>query len=253
MRVDSTVGRTYTIADLSVENPSETIEDDLTLERALRRMFEREYTQMGVVRDGDIVGVITYRSVVRSLLALHRLDVETQRLDRVSISAVIEDVRTISADDPVLSLFEVLADDTYAPTERDGELHILTDHDLLVRLQEAIEPFSLIEAIEMSIRGTFERVFGDDLEAELASTFDESHPLPAPTSVQHCSFGHYAQFISMHWDVFEPVFGERQAVVRELVQAVGDLRDRLFHFRIEDPEEFEQDLLRFAHSFFTSV
>lgn len=122
-----------------------------------------------------------------------------------------------------------------------------------MHLEEAIEPFLLIEAIEMAIRTTFERAFGDDLEAELASTFGGSHPLPVPATVQHCSFGHYAQFISMHWDAFEPMFGERQDVVRELVETVGDLRNRLFHFRIEDPEEFDQDLLRFAHSFFTSV
>jgi CBS domain-containing protein len=244
MLVDGTVGRMYTVADLSVENPSGTIEDELTLERALRRMFEQGYTQMGVTRGGELVGVITYRSVVRSLLALHQLDVETQRLDRMSVSAAVEDVRTVSAKDSVLSLFGVLGDDTYALTERDGKWHILREHDLLVCLEEAIET---------GIRGTFERVFGDGLEEELESVFGESHPLPTPASVQQCSFGHYAQFVSMHWDVFEPVFGERQDVVRELVEAVGDLRNRLFHFRIEDPEEFDQDLLRFARSFFTSV
>jgi len=102
----------YTAGDLSVENQLETIEDDLTLERALRRMFEQEYTQMGVTQDGELVGVITYRSVVRSMLALHQLDVETQRLDRVTVSAAVEDVQTVSDDDPVLSLFEVLADAT---------------------------------------------------------------------------------------------------------------------------------------------
>jgi len=47
------------------------------------------------------------------------------------------------------------------------------------------------------------------------------------------------------------MFDNKQNVVRELVRAIGDLHNRLFHSRIEDPEEFDIDLLRFGHSYFS--
>ena len=61
----------YTIADLPIENTLQTVEDDLGLESALRRMIEHSYTQIGIERDGKLVGIVTYRSVVRTLLAFH--------------------------------------------------------------------------------------------------------------------------------------------------------------------------------------
>jgi len=34
---------------------------------------------------------------------------------------------------------------------------------------------------------------------------------------------------------------------------IGDMRNRVFHFRIDDPDEFDRDLLRFGQSYFSSV
>ena len=62
----------YTIADLPVDNHLQTVEYDLELESALRQMFENSYTQVGVERDDELVGIVTYRSVVRTLSVLHK-------------------------------------------------------------------------------------------------------------------------------------------------------------------------------------
>jgi CBS domain-containing protein len=243
----------YTIGDLPIENRLETVDHDAALEEALRRMFDYGYTQVGVERDGKLVGVVTYRSVVRTLLALHQLDVDDRSLDRISVGAAVEEAHVANEDADVLTLFDELAEHTYVVVEREGEWRILTDFDLLLRLGETIEPFLLIEAIEMSIRDLFRQVFGDDLSTRLAETFDEDHPLPTPASVEHCSFGHYAQFISINWAEFEPEFEDQPDVIRELVLEIGDVRNQLFHFRVDELASFNRGLLRFGHSYFSAV
>ena len=243
----------YTVADLPMENALRTVEYDLALESALRRMFERDYTQIGVERDGDLVGVVTYRSVVRTLLAFNQLEVGHKTLDKISVGAAVDDAHTISEDETILAVFDALAEHTYIAVDRGDEWCILTDYDLLTRLKRMLEPFLLIESIEMQLRDIFTRVFGDSLSEQLTETFDEDHPLPSPASIEHCSYAHYAQFISIHWEEFESVFDDERDVIRELVLEIGDMRNRLFHFRVDDPETFDRDLLRFGQSYFSSV
>ncbi|OYR68067.1 CBS domain-containing protein [Halorubrum ezzemoulense] len=243
----------YTIADLPIDNRLRTVQYDLELETALRRMFEDDYTQVGVERDGELVGIVTYRSVVRTLLAFHQLDVGHKTLDKISVGAAVEDAHTVSEDETVLAVFDALAEHTYIVVDGGEAWQILTDYDLLTRLKRMLEPFLLIESIEMRLRELLARAFGDALSDELAATFDEDHPLPTPASVDHCSYAHYAQFISIHWAEFEPIFDDQQDVIRELVLEIGDMRNRIFHFRVDDPEEFDRDLLRFGQSYFSSV
>jgi len=243
----------YNIADLPIDNQLRTVEYDLELESALRRMVDSGYTQIGVERDGELVGIVTYRSVVRTLLAFDQLEVGHKTLDKISVGAAVEDAQTISEDETLLAIFDALAEYTYIVVKRDDEWRILTDYDLLTRLKEMLEPFLLIESIEMQLREIFSRVFDDSLSEQLTETFDDDHPLPTPSSVEHCSYAHYAQFISIHWDEFESLFDDQQDVIRELVLEIGDMRNRLFHFRIDDPDEFDRDLLRFGQSYFSSV
>lgn len=243
----------YTIADLPVDNKLQTVEYDLELESALRMMFENGYTQVGVERDGELAGIVTYRSVVRTLLSFNQLDVGHKTLDNISVGAAVEDAHMISEDENVLAVFDSLAEYTYIVINREEEWRILTDYDLLTRLKQMLEPFLLIESIEMQLREIFRQVFGDSLSEQLAETFNEEHPLPTPASVEHCSYAHYAQFISIHWAEFEPLFDDQQDVIRELVLEIGDMRNQLFHFRIEGSDEFDRDLLRFGQSYFSSV
>ena len=151
----------YTIADLPIENTLQTVKYDLGLESALRQMFENSYTQIGVERDGELVGIVTYRSVVRTLLAFQRLEVGHKTLDKISVGAAVEDAHTISEDENLLAVFDALAEYTYIIVDREDEWRILTDYDLLTRLKQMLEPFLLIESIEMQLRDVFTRVFGD--------------------------------------------------------------------------------------------
>jgi hypothetical protein len=241
----------YTLDDLPITSCLATVSDDETLADVLSQMFAEGYTQIGVECDGDLTGVVTYESVVRTLLVLHQLEIDTQRLDRLSVATATEECVTLPAETDILSLFDVLAEDTYATFERGDEWRIVTDYDLLTALGEVLEPILLVESIERSLRALFRATFESDLSARLQETFDDDHPLPTPQSVEHCSFAHYAQFVSIHWDAFEGRFEDKQDIVRELIQAVGDVRNQLFHFRVDGETGVDDDLLRFAYSYFS--
>jgi hypothetical protein len=47
------------------------------------------------------------------------------------------------------------------------------------------------------------------------------------------------------------IFDDKQDIVRELTEAVGDVRNQLFHFRVDRETGVDDDLLRFAHSYFS--
>jgi predicted transcriptional regulator len=126
----------YAVGELPIDNRPETVDYDLALETALRRMFDTGYTQIGVTREEELIGVLTYRSIVRSLLALGRLDV-ARDLDRLSVGTAVEVAHAISEDATVLALFDALAEGTYVAVEREGGWRILTDYDMLSRLKEA--------------------------------------------------------------------------------------------------------------------
>lgn len=162
----------YTSADLPVDNELQTVEYDLELESALHQMFEDSYTQIGVERGDGLVGIVTYESVVRKLLAFHQLEVGHKTLDNISVGAAIEDAHTINGDETLLAVFDALAEYTYIVVNRGEEWRILTDYDLLTRLKQILEPSLLIESVEMQSREVFTRVFGDSLSEHLAGTFD---------------------------------------------------------------------------------
>jgi hypothetical protein len=51
---------------------------------------------------------------------------------------------------------------------------------------------------------------------------------------------------------FNDYFHEKPDFVRELIKKVGESRNRLFHFRVEERGELDLDLIEFAHGYFTA-
>jgi hypothetical protein len=60
--------------------------------------------------------------------------------------------------------------------------------------------------------------------------------------------------VSHFWsDGFDEYFDQQPDFIRELINRIGENRNRLFHFRIEDRQELDLDIIRFAHGYFTSL
>lgn len=76
-------------------------------------------------------------------------------------------------------------------------LQIITDYDLLHYLRDSIEPFLLIEDIELSIRNLIETAFPQDLDTQLQEFYHDKD-VRTLESITDCSFGHYPQFMQQN-------------------------------------------------------
>lgn len=230
------------------------VDTETTLISAIETMFENDYSQLGIEREGEVVGMISYRSISRVLTILRRLDIEKD-LPRRTVEIAIEDLEpVIKADEDLVILFDELAENPYVIVEVPNEdpLRLITNYDLLHYLRSSIEPFLLIEDIERSIRDIFNAAFEENLDSELQEFFDEKE-IRTPTSLTDCSFGHYPQFMAGNWGRFRDFFQEMDDgdFVNRLLIEIGDIRNKIFHFRTEpDNSDIDEELLTFAHSYF---
>lgn len=147
----------------------------------------------------------------------------------------------------------MLAENPYVLVDDPDEesLRILTNYDLLHYLRESIEPFLLIEDIELSIRETIVHAFPENLDAEL-QVFYDGQDIRMPQKITDCSFGHYPELMRQNRSRFDPYFEENGDFLRRLINEVGDIRNTLFHFRTElHGPDVDDVMLEFAHSYFS--
>lgn len=143
----------HTVADVpSYELERVNAQD--TLISAIEVMFENGYTQLGVERKCEVVGMISYRSISRVISILRKLGTDENLSDR-QVGIAIEEISPIvEPDEDLIVLFDLLSEDPYVivQTSEGQSFEILTNYDLLQYLRDSIEPFLLIEDIERSTR-----------------------------------------------------------------------------------------------------
>ena len=241
----------HTVSDVpSYELETINAQDELL--SAIETMFKNDYTQLGIEQDGEIIGMVSYRSISRVLSILQKLGADKKLPGRPVRIAIEEISPTVKPDDDLLILFDLLSENSYVIIEREDEhpVEILTDYDLLHYLRKSIEPFLLIEDIERSVRDIVRHAFDEELNEALQKFFSEQD-IRTPSKITDCSFGHYAQFMPQNWSRFEQYFDENGDFVRLLLLEVGDIRNAIFHFRAESYEsDLEEELLNFAHEYF---
>lgn len=228
------------------------VDADESLLTALEKMFENDYTQLGIEREGEIIGIVSYRSIARVIKIMRKLEVE-KNIHQRSVTIAIEDVEpVVDPNDELIVLFDLLAENPYVLVDDPNEnvLQILTDYDLLHHLRDVIEPFLMIEDIERSIRRVMRDAFPDNLTDELEAFFDDQENR-TPNGITDCGFGHYRDFIPRHWDRFQGYFEEDGDFIYRLIDEVRRVRNQLFHFKSDDQtQNVDYELLTFAHGYF---
>jgi CBS domain-containing protein len=230
----------------------ESVDADSSLISAIETMFEEDYDQLGIERDDEMVGMVSYQSISRVLTILRRLGANKNLPGRAVEIAIEDPEPVVDPDDDLVVLFDLLAENPYVLVDVSdgGSLQIVTNYDLLHYLRDSIEPFLLIEDIELSIRSLITSAFPEDLDTQLQD-FYRDRDGRTPESITDCSFGHYPQFMRQNWPRFEPYFQENGEFVGQLISEVGDIRNNIFHFRTEPHNpDVDEVLLTFAHSYF---
>jgi CBS domain-containing protein len=217
---------------------------------------------MGLTRDGEFVGVVSFQSIARALLVTETVLSDPGGASTRVAEFAVENPKTVRQDDDMEDLFDLLGDRSYVlvhddtvVTQDDASVpyRIITDYDIREYWREATEPFLLIEETELTIRTIIQAVLGDAVADTLKTLSEDSENLRPVTKLEDCSFAHYRRLISVHWDDgFNTYFSENPDFIRELIGRLNENRNRLFHFRLDDRSELDQDIIDFAHGYFTS-
>lgn len=227
-----------------------TVEAGSRFERALELMVENDFSQIPVMDDGAVAGVVTHESVYRALSVL-----DDHEIGEVSSGTVAEKPGAfVSWEDDVYSLFERFAEDSYvlvgSPKDLEG---IVTYYDVFHFIKSQIKPFLLIGDIERELRTTFEEVYGDGLDDRIRETFEPIEDVITPDGVEMFSFEQYRAFISINWDDdLEHEFSEDKQFILNRLKDVQEIRNAIFHFR-DAGDDHADDKLELAHDCFTDT
>jgi len=242
--------------------PLETVPVDAQVGEVIESMLSRQFSQMGLTRDGEFVGVVSFQSIARALLVTETVLSNPGGASKRVAEFAVENPKTVQKDNDMEDLFDLLGDRSYVlvhddtvNTQDDGTVpyRIITDYDIREYWREATEPFLLIEETELTIRNIIHTVLGDEVADALETVSEDTDTLRSVTKLEDCSFAHYRSLISVYWDDgFNTYFSENPDFIRELIGRLNENRNRLFHFRIDDRSELDQDIIDFAHGYFTS-
>jgi hypothetical protein len=232
-----------------------TVPADTTIREAVEEMLSKNYSQLGLTKEDELIGAVSFKSIARTVLVTEELYDDPRKLGDRAVETAVERPRTVHEDDSLGDLFNILGERSYVLVkEQKGPTRIITDYDLREFWRQATEPFLLIEETELAIREIIHSEFTGDLAEALREMTEESEHLETVDTITDCSFGHYVQFISKHWsEGFESYFDQRPDFIRNLIKRLGENRNQLFHFRIEDRDELDLDIIQFAHGYFTSL
>lgn len=226
-------------------NP-ETVEAESDCEIALRKMIEKDFSQIPVEKDGRVVGVITPKSLRRSVMMLDRNVRETK-----AETIAEEPARFVSQDEDIYDLFEIFATENYVLVGNEKNLiGIITHYDIFYFVKEKIEPFLLIGDVERKIRSVVQRNYGDAVDEKISETFD-GRSLDEPDGIDMFNFEQYKAFININWGDLGEEFPEEKDFIGKMLNEVQDIRNAVFHFRRE-AGRMDKEKLRFAHDVIVS-
>ncbi|UVE51971.1 CBS domain-containing protein (plasmid) [Haloferax larsenii] len=238
-----------------IEAPEfDTVPAETSLRDVIEKMLTEQYSQFGITRGGKLIGAVSYQSIARALVATDELFDSPKRLSNRTAELAVEKPRIVDHDDEFNTLFSILGERSYVLVDSPDGYRIVTDYDIREFWRESTQPFLLIEGIENAIRSIIRDVYGNEVPEVLRDLSSDSDHLRLVESLDECSFSHYEFLFSKNWsDGFDEFFHERQDFVRQLVSRIGEHRNRLFHFRIEDRGELDLDIIEFAHGYITAV
>jgi predicted transcriptional regulator len=227
----------------------ETVAASTPVVETLEKMGRNKYSQMGVSKGDELLGMVSYRSVVDTLLVISQIDDYSGDWTEIDTELATVEAHEIGENRDILELFEHLTTVPYVIVKTNDSCRIITDYDLMTFITESIEPFLKIEEIENLIRKIIRGVYddpgsriADEFESDSTGDDESDSPVRSISTVDECSFKHYEIIVSKDWDEkFDELFTGERDFTRELISYVGNTRNEIFHFRTEDRSQ--RDLL----------
>ncbi|MBM3268579.1 MAG: CBS domain-containing protein [Candidatus Sericytochromatia bacterium] len=225
---------------------------DTPVRDAIARMEEHSYSQLPVVAGRTVVGVFSYRSLIKGLMGMRVKG--SDPLDRAFSTPVESFLETMPQyarlDDAEVftTLVKTLeGHEVIVVSGPDDLVALLTPFDLLRYLLHTARAYTIIEEIERSLRWLIASAMKDEaaLDRWVRNAVSQASPGGRlPTRLDEMTFDNYIALLrdGRNWPDLQAVFGRpREAAVRTLEDA-RDARNQVFHFRIGGARDVVADL-----------
>lgn len=221
------------------------------IDHAIKLMIENDFSQLPVKKDGKIVGIISYGSIVRALLFLEKKKEGPIDLLRVKVEDLMEKPCWTNYDSDLFDLLDELAIKSFIQTKtKDGTDEIITSYDALHYFRGLTESFLALNDIENCLRSMIHEKFDESSfkeKARIALSYKKNR---VPETVNDLDFGDYITFVSHYWKEFSEFFGDRKIFLRYLDKA-RNVRNDICHFRAPIAKS-EKEALKFISNWLKS-
>jgi predicted transcriptional regulator len=221
------------------------------IDHAIKLMISNDYSQLPVKKDGVIVGVISYGSIVRALLILQKKNEKPIDLLRVKVEDLMEKPCLTNYESDLFDLLDQLAIKSFIQIKTEnGRDEIITSYDAIDYFREFTESFLALNDIESCLRHIINEKFDESTFKEKAISPLSYKENGVPETVNDLDFGDYITFVSYYWKQFSEFFGDRDVFLRYLTKA-RIIRNKICHFRGHIPKS-DKEALKFISNWLKS-
>jgi predicted transcriptional regulator len=221
-----------------------TVNPETQLRVALQIMSRKSFSQLPVVKEGKLQGMLSYKSVVKQMELSLDLT-EKYRKDPIIVLElpvkhfIDSCAKSLSLSDGIFELLNATkAEDAVLIGETGSEpQYIITNFDVVNILERLSDAFLLIEQIESSLRSIIKRQLatqGLDCSEIVRKINQKLSPTYAlPVRIEKMSWEHYIILItnSECWNRYFSKIFNTIALVKSYFSFVRDIRNDVFHFR----------------------
>jgi len=209
---------------------------------ALALLEQHRFSQVPVVRGGEVLGSFSYRSFARRAVELHPQ--VHGALEELPAEEFMEALDIAYATEELVSIFDALDRDDAVLVGAPNDLQaVVTPMDALRYLYRLTEPYVQLGEIERSLRMVVDASVDDGQLAECARQAlqreYEGREADLPTRAEDMTLGELVSIIrdGRNWQHFEPLLGSRRELVAARLRPLPSLRNDVFHFRRELSDE----------------
>jgi CBS domain-containing protein len=215
---------------LPKEQRIEKVRHDEPVGNAIERMSDNEYSQLPVERDGEIIGLFSWRSFARAV----GLKSAAAPSPDLRVEACLARVIFVSPHDFIDTTIDWTEQDCVLVGSPREMLGLLAIYDVLGRLQDFSEAFCLIHETEHLLRTMLTEAVGEERLAEMLATMTlRKGQTQQPRTLEDCVFTQYGDLVcsNRRWPEFEPMFYCDRASMNDTIEDITKVRNVVFHFK----------------------
>jgi predicted transcriptional regulator len=214
-----------------------TVDFDSGLEKAIKLMRKKDYSQLPVIKEDKVIGVLSYKSLVYSMLT--SIGNKSKSPFKIKVEDCMGKVsKTFGIEEDILNLLDSLANESFVLIENkeDGIVDIITSYDALDFFRKCGEDFLILNDVEDNLRKIILEKFDSNSFCESAkrifSCKEKTSPPNArfPKKINDLEFSQYTTFICSNREDFKKILEDKKIFSKYMGEA-RKIRNKICHFK----------------------